>query len=184
MGLITARPAELKQGGTILIRSARPDDAPALIAHAKDVLQEGIFGVTRVEEFNMTEAKEREWVLEHNEAAGDLVLVADSEGVIAGLLFFESGPRQRQLHRGALHMSVDRRWRGRGVGEAMLKVLLEWAKENPVIEKVGLSVLSSNTRAHGLYKKLGFIEEGRRPREVKLGKDEYVDEILMFRFVK
>jgi RimJ/RimL family protein N-acetyltransferase len=79
-------------------------------------------------------------------------------------------------------MSVERAWRGKGVGEGLLNVLMAWAKGNPLIEKVGLSVLSSNTRAIGLYKKLGFIEEGRRPREIKMGPREYVDEILMFRF--
>ena len=80
-------------------------------------------------------------------------------------------------------MSVERAWRGKGVGEGLLHTLMEWAKENPLIEKVGLSVLSSNTRAIGLYKKAGFVEEGRRPREIKMGHGEYVDEILMFRFV-
>lgn len=183
MGVVSPHSFELKQGGTFLVRSATPDDAATLIDHGRAVLAEGLFGVSDVDEFTFTLDQERKWIQEHNECPGDLVLVAEISGSVVGLLFFESGPRKRQAHRGSLHMSVEKTWRGKGVGEGLLKTLMEWAKENPLIEKVGLSVLSPNTRAIGLYKKLGFIEEGRRPREIKMGPGEYVDEILMFRFV-
>jgi RimJ/RimL family protein N-acetyltransferase len=184
MGLTTLRQLQSKTRGPYLIRCAAPDDAAALLVHAQDILSEGMFGVTRPEEFNMSLEEERAWIRAHLDAPGDLVLVAEADGVLAGLLFFESGPRLRQAHRGALHMSVERAWRGQGIGEALLNTLMDWAKQNPAIEKVGLSVLSTNARAIGLYKKAGFIEEGRRPREIKMGPNEYLDEILMFRFVK
>jgi RimJ/RimL family protein N-acetyltransferase len=183
MGVISPRPIELKQGGSFLVRSATLGDAGVLIEHAKAVLAEGLFGVSQADEFTFTLEQERDWIRQHNESPGDLVLVGEVSGSVVALLFFESGPRKRQAHRGSLHMSVERAWRGKGVGEGLLHALMDWAKENPLIEKVGLSVLSSNTRAIGLYKKLGFIEEGKRPREIKMGPGEYVDEILMFRFV-
>ncbi len=80
-------------------------------------------------------------------------------------------------------MSVGREHRGQGIGTALLETLLEWARESPIIEKVGLSVLSKNRRAIGLYEKLGFVAEGRRSREVKLAPGEYLDDISMCRFV-
>jgi RimJ/RimL family protein N-acetyltransferase len=184
MGLISPKPVVSKTRGPYLLRTAAESDAAALLNHGRDILSEGMFGVTRPEEFCLALDEERDWICAHREAPGDLALVAEAAGALAGLLFFESGPRLRQAHRGALHMSVERAWRGQGVGEAMLNALMDWAKENPVIEKVGLAVLSTNTRAIGLYKKAGFIEEGRRPREIKMGPNEYVDEVLMFRFVK
>jgi RimJ/RimL family protein N-acetyltransferase len=183
MGIISTRTFALKHGGAFEVRSARPDDAAVLIEHAKAVLAEGLFGVSQVDEFTFTLEQEREWIQQHNDNPGDLALVAEASDSVVALLFFESGLRKRQAHRGSLHMSVDRAWRGKGVGEGLLNALMEWARENPLIEKVGLSVLSSNTRAIGLYKKLGFVEEGKRPREIKMGPGEYVDEILMFRFV-
>jgi RimJ/RimL family protein N-acetyltransferase len=58
-------------------------------------------------------------------------------------------------------------------------------KEHPLkTGETGLAVFATNARAIGLYRKLGFVEEGRRPREVKFGADQYVDDILMYRFVK
>ena len=65
----------------------------------------------------------------------------------------------------------------------MLETLLEWAEASPLIEKVGLSVFATNADAIRLYRWLGFVEEGRRAKEIKLGPNRYVDEVLMGRFV-
>ena len=47
----------------------------------------------------------------------------------------------------------------------------------------GLAVFSTNAKAIALYGRLGFVEEGRRAKEIKFGPGEYVDEVLMGRFV-
>ena len=65
-----------------------------------------------------------------------------------------------------------------------LKAPLEWAEANPLIEKVGMSVFSTNADAIRLYRRLGFIEEGRRAKQIKLWPGQFVDKILMGRFVK
>ena len=75
-------------------------------------------------------------------------------------------------------------WRGRGVGAALLEALLEWAAASPIIERVCLEVFATNDRAIRLYEKLGFVEEGRRQRDIKLGPGRYVDTVAMYRFVK
>ncbi len=75
-------------------------------------------------------------------------------------------------------------WRGRGVGTALLKSLLEWATAHPLIEKVWLEVFATNERAIRLYRKLGFVEEGVRPQDIKLGPGRYVDTLAMYKFVK
>ena len=64
----------------------------------------------------------------------------------------------------------------------MLRCFIEWAEASPLIEKIGLGVFATNEPAIALYRKSGFVEEGRQPREVKVG-SEYVDVILMYRFV-
>ena len=65
----------------------------------------------------------------------------------------------------------------------MLQILIDWGKSNPTIEKLSLSVLATNCRAIKLYRRFGFVEEGRRINEVKLGPGQYVDDVLMYRFV-
>ena len=65
----------------------------------------------------------------------------------------------------------------------MLECFLEWAEASPQIEKVGLEVFDSNESAIRLYRKHEFVEEGRRPKDIKIGPGKYHDVILMYRFV-
>jgi RimJ/RimL family protein N-acetyltransferase len=50
--------------------------------------------------------------------------------------------------------------------------------EEKKLNKISLEVLSTNTRAINLYKKLGFVVEGIRRQEV-LKQDQYIDSIVM-----
>ena len=53
-------------------------------------------------------------------------------------------------------MAVLKGWRGRGVGAAMLKVLMAAARERGDKQVV----LSAQTHALGFYRKHGFVSEG------------------------
>ncbi len=45
--------------------------------------------------------------------------------------------------------------------------------------KVELQVRSSNERAIALYRSLGFVEEGRKTRRLKIGPNKYLDDLYM-----
>lgn len=67
---------------------------------------------------------------------------------------------------------------GRGVGTEAMRLLVDHAFWALNLERVELNVFDFNTRAIHVYKKLGFVEEGRlRRRRFKEGR--WVDEILM-----
>ena len=66
-----------------------------------------------------------------------------------------------------------------GFGKMLLSHLLQWARSNPKVERVELRVRASNTRAIELYRKLGFIEEGRMIKRLKIGPGNYLDDISM-----
>ena len=59
------------------------------------------------------------------------------------------------------NIAVFPEYRKMGVGTALLKYLFAFAKEKE-LSFISLEVRPSNTGAISLYKKLGFIEEGRR----------------------
>ncbi len=84
---------------------------------------------------------------------------------------------------GDFGMSLLPEFRGIGIGKAMLMALLNWARANEKIEKVNLRVHSKNVSALQLYEKLGFREEGREVRGVKLAVGKYDDVICMSYFV-
>lgn len=63
-----------------------------------------------------------------------------------------------------------------------MATLINWAKNNSRVEKVCLEVMEGNIGAINLYKTIGFVEEGRKIKGVKL-EDCYQDLILMAIFV-
>jgi RimJ/RimL family protein N-acetyltransferase len=184
MACIKPRIIRATTGDAVAIRSARPDDAAALLAYFLSVSMNTPFLVTEADERSLTEEQERQWIQDHLGGPGKLAVVAEASGTVVGFLDFENGSRRRIAHRGSFGMLVKEGWRGKGIGTALIDALIDWAQENPLIEKIGLAVFAENERAIRLYRKLGFQEEGHRVREVKLGPGRYSDDILMYRLVK
>jgi RimJ/RimL family protein N-acetyltransferase len=182
MASIPTRTFTDRTGQEFVIRTAQPDDAAAVLTYIRPVAEDTEFFVLTPDEFP-TEEAERTWIQGYVDHPGKILLLAEAEGTIIGNVNFEVGPHQRISHRGNLGIAVVKQWRGRGVGTALLLVLLEWADSNPVIEKVCLDVFATNDTAIRLYRKLGFDEEGRRIKDVKRGPDHYVDTVTMCQFV-
>lgn len=111
---------------------------------------------------------------------GDTVaVVAEVDGSVAGLCTIgRVGPTRdaENGHQGELGILVGARYRGRGVGHALLRAALHRARGS--FEVVRLGVHSSNLGARHLYEKFGFRPSGRIPRAVRRG-GEFVDEELM-----
>ena len=184
MASIERRALTTRTGVAFTIRTAQADDAAAILAYIRGIAQETEFFVLEPDEFPATEEKEQEWIHDHLDSPGKLLLLAEASETIIGNVSFENGSHRRIAHRGIFGLAVVEEWRGQGVGTALLRTLLEWAEANPLIEKVGLEIFATNETAIRLYKKLGFVEEGRRPKEVKFGPGRYVDTVAMHRFVK
>jgi RimJ/RimL family protein N-acetyltransferase len=170
----------MKSGRMVTIRSAIPLDAASLIDFIKDVLIGADWSATQSHEVDTSIEKEVGWIEDHGDSPGKLILVAQSDREIVGMLHFANGVRERNHHAGTLGMSVRNDWRRQGLGQALIQNLLEWARADPLIEKVSLVVFSTNEPAIRLYHRMGFIEEGRQKREYRLSNEMYVDGILMY----
>jgi len=172
-----------KSDAEVEIRSAVKQDAVAILDLSKGVIGEEIYQLTSGSEFKMSNEAEEKWIESHLSNPNHIILVAEMNSKIVGLLDFSNGHRQRIAHTGEFGMSVEKYARDQGVGSLLLKVLIEWATQNKTIEKIGLNVHSNNERAIALYKKMGFEIEGIRKRDLKYGDGQYVDTIVMGRFV-
>ncbi len=113
------------------------------------------------------EARAASWTLD-----GTLVAVAGGE--IIGSLHVDAS----QHGFGEIGMAVSREWRGRGVGSALLAAAIEWARERN-LHKLSLSVFAHNAAAIALYRKFGFVEEGRRVKHYRRASGELWDAIEM-----
>lgn len=167
----------------IVIRQARPEDAEALIAHAESVMAEQIFSMTEPGEFQMSIAQEREWIQGMNENPNHFLRVAEAQGKIVGMINLSNGHRRRISHTAEFGMSVDRPFRNQGIGRLLIQAMLDWAHENPKLEKISLKVHADNARAIHLYQSLGFQQEGYLKKELKYGPNHYVDTIILAKWV-
>src|SRR5256885_7417324 len=103
---------------------------------------------------------------------GTLVAVAGTE--LIGSVVVE--PSRHGF--GEIGMAVAREWRGRGVGSALLAAAIERARERG-LHKLSLGVFAHNAAAIALYRKFGFVEEGRRVKHYRRASGELWDAIEM-----
>ena len=147
------------------IRPAREDDRVPLAVLIAAVAEErdGIATEPPVD----IEARAASWTID-----GTLVAVADGE--IVGSLHIQ--PSRHGF--GEFGMAVAREWRGRGVGSALLAAAIEWAREHG-LHKLSLGVFAHNAAAIALYRKFGFVEEGRHVKQYRRSSDELWDSVDM-----
>jgi ribosomal protein S18 acetylase RimI-like enzyme len=79
---------------------------------------------------------------------------------------------------GEIGMLVDRDWRGRGVGSALMQAAVSRARQQG-LHKLSLEVFAHNAGAIALYRKCGFVEEGRRTGQYRRSSGELWDSIIM-----
>ena len=104
-----------------------------------------------------------------NISAGHPHFVAVDRGRVVGLCDAVPAAPARmaaQAHVCMLGMLLAPGFRGRGLGEPLLRSTLGACRGK--FERVELNVYSHNERAHRLYLRCGFVEEGRRRGAWKL----------------
>ena len=186
MSKIEPREFVLKDGRKCIIRTAEEADAEKVLKQIESVLAEAEYTITTLdndrEDYTIEKINER--IKKHIENEGNLFVVAEIDEQIIASTDLHNGVRKRIEHVGTVAITVVRDFRGLGIGEALMQSIIDWASNNPIIEKMGLGVFANNIKAISLYKKLGFVEEGRKAKEIKIAPDKYVDSILMYKFVK
>jgi GNAT superfamily N-acetyltransferase len=103
-----------------------------------------------------------------------ILLVADTGDLVVGYLFL------KVLSYGVaeLGMALTDEWRGRGLGRALLDAGVAWARSAGV-HKVNLEVWPHNERAVALYRRAGFVVEGRRRAHYPRRNGERWDALIM-----
>jgi len=156
----------------IKIRPIRESDAPGFHATLDAVAREKRYLATvegpsleRVEKFVADNVKN-----------GHAQFVADLHGKVVGWCDAMPGDAGR-AHIGCLGMGILRDYRGQGIGKRLLQATIDavWLRG---LEKIELSVYSSNEPAIALYRSLGFVEEGIKKRG-RLVEGIYDDVLLM-----
>lgn len=153
----------------VRIRRARASDLEGMLDAYELVAAEGRYIAG---ELPVDRAKRRARWLEGLGDASAASFVAEVEGAIVGTAGVTgTGPSE-------LGMLVVPAWRGRGVGSALLRASIAWAREAGS-HKISLQVWPHNAAAINLYRKYGFVEEGYLHRHWRRRNGELWDAVIM-----
>lgn len=157
----------------LLIRAAEVDDAEGIAAIAN--LPGFRNGTLRLPYQTIEETKR--WLSKPQPGSPNLVAVLDGQIVgNAGLRRLQD----RRQHVGSIGMGVHDGFVGRGIGGALLAALVEVSDNWLNIRRLELTVYSDNAAAIGLYRRFGFVEEGRL-KDFAFRAGFYVDAMSMAR---
>jgi ribosomal protein S18 acetylase RimI-like enzyme len=159
------------------IEAAHPADACALLLLRRRILQEGQWFITEPDEEKTGLSG---WV-ERLCSPDSTTHIARSGLLVLGYITVDRSILRRNRHVGRLHLSVAAEARGQGLGKRLMEAAMA-AAWSVGIEKLSLAVFAENQRAIALYKSCGFVEEGRRKGEFRVG-GRAVDDLLMARWV-
>jgi len=151
---------QLRDGRTALIREAVPDDAVRLLRFLDAVTGETDFLSMGPGDFDWPEEKERRFIEDHRQADNKLLLVAEIEGRIVGILGYTGDDRPRLCHTGEFGITISRGCWGLGLGTTLIQRMIVWARTSGVVRKIGMRVRHDNERALRLYDHFGFAREG------------------------
>jgi ribosomal protein S18 acetylase RimI-like enzyme len=160
-------------GPAVVVRAATVADVERMVELYAAVAEEGrwIGGEGPVDRDDVG----RRWT-ERLAADDGVHLVADAAGLVVG----QAGVDLAPYGVGYLGMLVDRQWRRRGVGTALVQAALDAARQRGC-HKMSLQVWPHNEAARALYRKLGFQEEGLLRRHYPRRSGEIWDAVMMGR---
>lgn len=157
------------------IRKARTDDAAILCAAERETARESGRLVSRPHELVEQAFAARIAALE---GAGGY-LVAERDGaVVAHAILEPVSPLAGHAHVRVLTIVVHAGFTQQGIGSALMQALIDQARRHGV-ERIELRVRDGNVAALRLYRKFGFIEEGRSRRRIRLADGACLDDICM-----
>lgn len=162
----------------LVIRSAKPSDAKAIIDYCNQVATESDNLSFGENEFGITYDQEVEHLTKLQESPNSAMLMALSEGQLVGLATIGGGSRKRIIHNVELGISVKKAYWQQGIGSELLKAVIAYVENTNLVVNIHLLVVSDNLGAIKLYQKHGFKEVGRYARYHHVGA-EYKDVIIM-----
>ena len=158
---------------TLNVRPASLDDAEAITT----IYNQGIVDrVATLETALRTPAERREWLTQRGPRHP--VIVADADGAVVGWASLNSfNLREAYAHVVDFSIYVERGWRGKGVGTALLARLIGLARSLGY-HKMALVALPHNEAGLTLYSRAGFTRVGIYHEQGQLD-GRWVDVLIM-----
>jgi ribosomal protein S18 acetylase RimI-like enzyme len=129
--------------------------------------------------------EEKEWLknqLKEIKSKQRVVILAEDRNKIVGICECKL-KKERESHVGELAVGVRKEYRGIGLGKFLFREILKLAKRKLKVKIFRLSVFEGNEIAKNLYKKFGFKEVAKIPKQIEY-KGKLISEIVMIKEAK
>ena len=171
-----------RNGSHVVLRTPRWEDLDDLLDFINSLVDEKA-DIARAEK--VSREAEIEWLteaLDQLERDETFHMVAEVNGKVIGNSEIRRWRRGYERHVGFVGVALRNGFRDVGIGTAMMKTLIEYAKKSGLIVLV-LQVFATNERAIHVYEKVGFVKTGTIPK--KFFKDgQFIDEITMTKILE
>ncbi len=157
-----------KDGTRVTFREPKMSDMRNLMRMVNSVTCEPMSGLMINRRIGLKE--EKDWLsarLKEIRRRETVMVVVEADGRIVGNCDVKRRGFKEE-HRAVLGIVLVKEFRGKGIGEALMKNTIALTKERMKgVEQIDLQTFSYNKRAQALYRKLGFVKIGEVPRAVK-----------------
>lgn len=168
-----------KNGKEYILRSPQIRDAEKVIEYLKMSAEQTEYGISYPEEMDFSIKDEEQFIAQYeNDRNSIMISVFEGDTLVGNANLTSVLDKKKTKHRASFGIAILKTAWGQGLGYKILSELIRFAKDAGY-EQIELEVVSSNIPAINLYKKLGFIIYGERPRSFKLKSGKYSDQLLM-----
>ncbi len=153
----------IKNNKKCLIRNAVGDDAQEVLDIFLLTHEQTDYLSSYKDETSFDAEFEREFLTNIERSEKEVYLCAVIDGHIVGTASVFAVGANKVGHRAEFGIAIDKDYWGIGIGQALTAACIECAKDSGYAQ-LELEVVSDNSGAIALYKKMGFTEFGRNPR--------------------
>lgn len=177
----TNLPVSLLSDGVVALRRPEPVDGPHYWR-----MRNNLALVSSVMGFRLGVAEHtiEEWIASGGSISGDDLLLTAALVADGRPIGYVKAYRVDRFSRHAwIGLSLfDEQDAGKGYGRRMLAQTCDYLRDYVAVRKVSLEVLASNDRALALYRRAGFVEEGRMAAQYFTA-GRFEDVLILSRFL-
>ena len=170
----------LKDGRKALFRSPCEDDAEEMLRFITKASGETDFLLTYPEEFSdFTLEQEKALIRGEYDNPNRMMVACLVDGKIAGncQVAFRTG--MKGCHRASVAIALLKDYWNLGIGTRMFEELFRVARARDGVCQIELDFVEGNSRARGLYEKMGFRITGVKPDAIRMRDGTFVNEYMM-----
>lgn len=168
----------LKNNQTMIIRQVKANDAKQILAYLNRIGGESPYLLFGENEFQISVEREMEIIESIKSETISIMAIGLIDDEIVSLGMIKAPFKIRLRHTSDVSISVSKEHWGKGIGRAMMKAFIDFAKEKGITKNIYLDVHAGNKRALSLYESLGFEVVGVKKGDFFID-GEYYDAVSM-----